>query len=143
MEKLCIKHPNFVKDTKVLIHGLCHKWSSTQTLLALRLFRETSRHWIQEVLNDVLVRQMAPPAKINDVIPINEEYIFFYHLSSFLLPKLAKQQAVSFMAFTYVNGNSPEMLSGVQGLTLDEFVSAGVRMCSSVTITALHQILTG
>ena len=142
MEKLCIKHPNFVKDTKVLIHSLCHKWSSTQTLLALRLFRETSRHWIQEVLNDVLVRQMAPPAKINDVIRINEEYIFFYHLSSFLLPKLAKQQAVSFVAFTSL-GNSPEILSGVQGLTLDEFVSAGVKMYSSVTITALHQILTG
>ena len=60
-----------------------------------------------------------------------------------MLPKLAKQQAVSFMAFNYVNGNSLEILSGVQGLTLDEFVTAGVRMYSSVTITALHQILTG
>ena len=111
--------------------------------MALRLFRETSKHWIQEVFNDVLVRQIAPQAKVKDVIPLNEEYIFFYHLSLFLLPKLAKQQAASFVAYTYLNGKSLEILSGVQGLTLDEFVSAGVRMYSSVTVSALHHILTG
>ena len=70
MERMCIKHPDIIQKTKVLIHGLCHKWSSTKTLLSLMLFRETSKHWIEEVLKDELVRQMARQAKVKDVISI-------------------------------------------------------------------------
>ena len=106
MERMCRKHPNIIQETKVLIHGLCHKWSSTKTLLSLMLFRETSKHWIEEVLKDELVGQMAPQAKVKDVIPMNEEYIFFMMLTNFLLPKPAKEQAASLVAYPYTNGNS-------------------------------------
>merc|ERR1711860_258154 len=77
-KRMCVKHPNIIKETEVLIHGLCHKWSSTQTFLALTLFRETSKYWLQEVLKDEIVGQMAAPlAEAEDVLAINEEYIFF------------------------------------------------------------------
>ena len=104
---MCFKHPNIIKETEVLIHGLCHKWSSTQTFLALTLFRETSKFWIQEVLKDEIVGQMAAPlAEDEDVLAINEEYIFFMMMTRFLLLKEAKQQAGSLAAYTYANGNS-------------------------------------
>ena len=42
-----------------------------------------------------------------------------------------------------VLSEAPVNLSGVQGLALEEFVSGGVRIYSSVTVSALNHILTG
>ena len=42
-----------------------------------------------------------------------------------------------------VLSEAPVNLSGVQGLALEEFVSGGVRIYSSVTVSGLNHILTG
>ena len=106
IESICDKHSDIIKETQVILDGLNHRWTSKHTLLSLTLFRKISNHWIKELLNDPLVERLASSAqaKMVNVIDLNQEYIFFLMLTNFLVPKKVEEQAISLVAYPFIDG---------------------------------------
>ena len=106
IESICDKHPDIIKETQVILDGLNHRWSSKETFLSLTLFRKISNHWIQELLDDPLVKRLASSAqhKMVNIVDLNQEYIFFLMLANFLVPKTVEEQVTSLVAYTFIDG---------------------------------------
>ena len=106
IESICDKHSDIIKETQVILHGLNHRWTSKETFLSLTLFRKISNHWIQELLDDPLVKRLASSAqhKMVNIVDLNQEYIFFLMLANFLVPKTVEEQVTSLVAYPFIDG---------------------------------------
>ena len=103
IESICDKHSDIIKETQVILDGLNHRWTSKHTLLSLTLFRKISNHWIKELLNDPLVERLASSVQAK-MVDLNQEYIFFLMLTNFLVPKKVEEQAISLVAYPFIDG---------------------------------------